>query len=183
MPGFLSNLENAVAQSTHVGRMQKQRKHIRLRNFDYSSPNAYFITICVKDREPALASVRNGICGLSEIGNETALCLQAVSTHNSFTELDEFIIMPNHLHCILIISMRDHPFTANSFGKTVPGSVSSTINHFKGAVTAWCRRNDYRFQWQSRFHDHVIRNEQEYWAIKNYIRNNPKNWASDRFHP
>lgn len=88
-----------------------QRKHIRLRDFDYSSPNAYFITVCVRYVEPLWGVIKNGICGL---------------------------------------------------------------------VTTWCNENNICFKWQPRFHDHVIRDEKEYWAIKNYIINNPKNW--DRFH-
>lgn len=90
--------------------------------------------------------------------------------------------MPNHLHCILIRTHCDHVYTTNSFGRTVAGSVSNIVNHMKGAVTKWCKSNNRFFQWQSRFHDHVIRNEQEYWAIKNYIINNPKNWKEDCFY-
>jgi putative transposase len=56
------------------------------------------------------------------------------------------------------------------------------INSAKGATTKWCKANNHpEFDWQDRFHDHVIRNEREYWAIKNYIINNPRNWAKDKF--
>ena len=162
--------------------MLPQRKHIRLRNFDYSSANAYFITVCVRYFEPLLGNIKNGVCGLTEIGNEAVLCLQNIPHHNPNTVLDEYIVMPNHLHCILFITHSNPVYTANSFGKTIAGSVSNTINHFKGAVIRWCKNNNHRFHWQSKFHDHVIRNDQEFWAIKNYIINNPKNWKSDRFH-
>ncbi|HEX8313474.1 MAG TPA: transposase [Flavisolibacter sp.] len=161
--------------------MFHQRKHIRLRDFDYSSANAYFITICVKYFEPLFGSIKNGICGLTEVGNETVLCLQMIPEIRSGVILDEFIIMPNHLHCLLILPPGHHVYTGNNFGKPVAGSVSVIINQFKGAVTRWCKENNCYFDWQNRFYDHVIRDEKEYRAIKNYIINNPGNWKDDRF--
>lgn len=162
--------------------MLQQRKHIRLREFDYSSPNAYFVTVCVKHFEPVLGTVKNGICGLSVIGNEIAINLQNLSEHYPHGLMDEFIVMPNHFHGIIIITGVNHIYTGNSSSKTVAGSVSTMVGHVKGAVTKWCRENNFPFHWQPRFYDHVIRNEQEYWAIKNYIINNPKNWKTDRFY-
>ena len=58
----------------------------------------------------------------------------------------------------------------------IPNSVSSVINHFKGSITKFCNQNNIKFQWQPRFHDHVIETEKEYFAIKQYIKDNPKNW-------
>lgn len=130
-----------------------------------------------------MGTIKNGICGLSDIGNETVLYLQQISERNKDVVLDEFIIMPNHLHCIIIIEHCNHIYTGNRFSNSVPRSVSTLINHFKGAVTTWCKQNDQYFNWQSKFHDHVIRDEKKYWAIKNYITNNPANWKNDKFHP
>lgn len=161
--------------------MFHQRKHIRLREFDYSSPNAYFITVGVKYFEPLLGTVRNGIFGLSEIGNETAINLQNITDHYPHCLMDEFIVMPNHFHCILIITKQNHSYTGNSFSKTVAGSASTIAGHTKGAITKWCKENNLNFYWQPRFYDHVIRNEQEYRTIKTYIINNPRNWSTDRF--
>jgi REP element-mobilizing transposase RayT len=162
--------------------MLQQRKHIRLRNFSYASSNAYFITICVKYFQPLLGSIKNGICGLSEIGCVAALNLQNIPDHYPHASLDEYIIMPNHLHCILFINRPDHFHISNDFGRTVAGSVSTIIGHVKGAVTKWSRENKISLQWQPRFYDHVIRDEKEYRAIKNYIINNPRNWKDDRFY-
>ncbi len=88
--------------------MFHQRKHIRLREFDYSSPNAYFITVCVQHFVPLLGSVKNGSCGLNEIGNEIALNLHDISEHYPYSLMDEFIVMPNHFHCIIIITKINH---------------------------------------------------------------------------
>ena len=162
--------------------MLQQRKHIRLQNFDYSSPNAYFITVCVKYFQPLLGSIRNGICGLTKIGCKTALNLQHIPDHYPHASVDEFVVMPNHLHCLLFINQSNHIYTGNDFGKTVAGSVLTIIGHVKGAVTKWCRKNKTYFAWQPRFHDHVIRNQQEYWATKKYIINNPCNWKENKFY-
>lgn len=163
--------------------MFRQRKHIRLREFDYSSANAYFITVCVAHCECLLGKIKNGICGLSDIGAEAAVRLQNIPELYTDVILDEFIIMPNHLHALLIIDRHSGPWQPNAFSKPISESVSMHINHFKGAVKKWCNNNGWpEFSWQSKFYDHVIRNEQEYWAIKNYIINNPCNWKDDRFY-
>ena len=162
--------------------MFHQRKHIRLRNFDYSSANGYFVTVCVKQFLPLLGSIKNGICGLSEIGNDVAIRLQNIPLLYPHVLLDEFIVMPNHFHLILIITKHQGSYVGNRFQKPVAGSVSMMINGAKGATTKWCKANNYWFDWQDRFYDHVIRNEKEYWAIKNYIINNPRNWHNDRFY-
>jgi REP element-mobilizing transposase RayT len=69
----------------------------------------------------------------------------------------------------------------NEFGKTIPGSVSAIMGQFKSSVTRWCNENDFNFAWQSRFHDHIIRNESEYRRIEQYIINNVANWRDDNF--
>ncbi|MDQ6608836.1 MAG: hypothetical protein M3Y85_03345, partial [Bacteroidota bacterium] len=127
-----------------------------MRDFDYSSANAYFITVCVKYFEPLLGSVRNGICGLSDVGNNVALRLQNIPALNENVILDEFIVMPNHFHLILIIQKRDGPYIGNRFQKPLAGSVSTMINAAKGATTKWCNKNDLYFDWQDKFYDHVI---------------------------
>lgn len=161
-------------------RMQK-RKHIRLRNFDYSSANAYFITICVKNFECHFGEIKNGIMGFSEIGNVAACSLQEITERRSSTILDEFIIMPNHVHCIIEIKNNFSSDNPNKYGRPVKGSVSVMINQYKGSVKKWCNQNGHEcFQWQGRFYDHVIRDNKEYCAIKNYIINNPANWNKDK---
>jgi REP element-mobilizing transposase RayT len=90
--------------------------------------------------------------------------------------------MPNHFHLILVIQKHDGPYIGNRFQKSLAGSVSTMINAAKGATTKWCNNNNFYFDWQDKFHDHAIRNEEEYWAIKNYIFNNPRNWKDDCFY-
>ena len=114
---------------------QCKRKQIRLRNFDYASVNAYFITIRVKGGHHHLGEVRNGIMGFSEIGNIAALFLQEIPILHPYVRMDKFMVMPNHVHCILeIISKLTLTDYKNAYGKPVPGSVSVLINQYKGAV-------------------------------------------------
>ncbi len=167
--------------------MYRQRKNIRLQSFDYSSANAYFITICVKNFTPAFGEIRKGIVRLSEVGNTAAVYLQNIPELRSEVLLDEFIIMPNHLHCILEITCRDLPVAnpdaaLRKYGQPVACSISVIINQYKGAVKKWCNHFGYSdFQWQSRFHDHVIRSEKEFQRIQNYIISNPTNWHMDKY--
>lgn len=69
----------------------------------------------------------------------------------------------------------------NQFGKTIPGSISAIIGQYKSSVTRWCNKNGFNFAWQSRFYDHIIRNEPEYERIEQYILNNVSNWRNDKF--
>jgi len=168
--------------------IMRERKHIRLIGFDYSSPNAYFITICVKDFLPLFGEIRNGIMGFSEIGNIAALYMQNIPELRSNILLDEVIIMPNHLHCILIIIENKEADIKKQkvakFGQPVEGSISVIINQYKGAVKKWCSNNGFEnFEWQRKFYDHIIRDEKSYVTIKNYTINNPANWPHDKFHP
>jgi len=158
------------------------RKHIRLRDFDYSLSNAYFITICIKDFNCLLGEIRKGVMGLSEIGNVAAIFLQQIPEIREGVSLDEFILMPNHLHFVIQLNRNDDlSYQFNAYAKPVAGSVSVIVNQYKGAVKKWCNANGFKdFEWQSRFYDHVIRDQQSYDNVCQYIRNNPINWEKDK---
>ena len=173
--------------------MLPKRKHIRLRDYDYSLEGAYFITICTKEKKnffcrdmPVNVPVWDPKTMLSPIGEMVTQCFNNIPTHFRHAVLDEFIVMPNHIHCILVLGYdvgSNHGITSsmsNQFGKPIPGSISVIINHAKAAVTKWCNKNGHEyFGWQSKFHDHVIRNAASYEKIQNYIINNPDNWNDD----
>jgi putative transposase len=158
------------------------RKNTRLRDFDYSSGNAYFNTICTKNFCYYFGEIRNGIMGYSGIGNVASCYLEAIPRIRSNVTLDEFIVKPNHVHCIVEIKGESYSLEkCNRYGKPVGGSVSVIINQYKGSVKKWCNENGFTdFEWQGRFYDHVIRDNEEYWAIRNYIISNPRNWKKDR---
>ncbi len=104
-------------------------------------------------------------------------------------ELGEFVVMPNHIHGILILDNDDLlndenyvPATSeNRFQNIGKKSISSIVRNYKSAVTKHANRLGYDFVWQSRFHEHIIRDENSYDRIMNYIINNPENWEKDKF--
>lgn len=117
--------------------------------------------------------------------------LSIPDAHKDVT-LGETVVMPNHIHLIITLPDKEvkiEPKQSDAqkiispqqgLKPLTPGSVSSIINHLKGKVTKWCNANGYSdFQWQSRFHDHIIRNMEEYNRISNYIANNVWNWNCD----
>lgn len=135
---------------------------------------------------------------LNEIGCIAAKFWQEISNHFDNFKLDSWVVMPNHVHGVLVIDNSESVGTShgvflqgngyktqqpifNRFGKTNPHSISSVINQFKGAVTRWCRKNRCQnFAWQTRFHDRVIRNDDELDYICAYIENNPQKWEEDK---
>ncbi len=171
----------------------------RLKGYDYGSDGGYFVTICTNDRENYFGEIRNGIMGLNDLGLVAHKCWQAIPDHFPFVVLDEFVVMPNHIHGVLFIGMTGHGVETQDFAslreirnKTKPmgnefgpqsRNLASIIRGYKIGVTKYARENGLVFSWQSRFHDRIIRNEQELDRIRRYIRNNPLKWALDRNNP
>jgi putative transposase len=176
--------------------------------WDYSSNGGYFLTTCTSNREPYFGSIKDGIMKLSAIGIKANECWQKIPEHYPFVKLDEFVVMPNHIHGIIIIdkiSVKNEQFSKigfdantkipvevqniiqtqnqanNNFGPQ-SNNVASIIRGFKIRVTVYCRQNKYPFGWQSRYHDHIIRGDNELNRIRIYIINNPANWSEDKHH-
>ncbi|MCC9079103.1 transposase [Litorilinea aerophila] len=159
--------------------------------WDYAAPGAYFITICTAGRRPFFGRVAKGEMHLSPIGEIAAQYWQEIPRHTAgHVSLDVFVVMPNHVHGIIVIhdspvaapvtpNTDDHPMAAIS---PRAGSLGAIVRSYKSAVSRWCRQNGYpEFAWQARFHDHIIRNPQEYERIAAYIVANPLNWDEDRY--
>ena len=149
-----------------------QRKPNRLKDFDYSQNGAYFITICVKDKKKLLGGIAAGqdTIELSEYGLAVEQAIQGIAQHYSNAAVEKYIIMPNHIH--LIIMLRE----ADVRTMTAP-TISRIIKHMKEFVT----KKTGRSFWQKTFHDHIIRNEREYQEIWEYIHTNPMKWKEDCF--
>lgn len=147
--------------------MEKQfvRKRNRIKNFDYSSPGAYFVTICTANREKCLWDKCNGDLWppLSELGMIVQREIQKLDTVYSSIHIDKFTIMPDHIHMIILIE--------TSIDESVqdPPSLSRVIQQFKGIITKQIGRS----LWQKSFYDHGIRSQQDYEEIWQYIHNNP----------
>jgi putative transposase len=170
----------------------------RLSSWDYRSNAAYFITICTLNREHYFGEITRRSMQLSEIGKKAKDNWLDIPNHFSFVMLDAFVIMPNHLHGIIVIDKpvaetlhatslqpSESPSIKNKIMADIspkPGSLSTIIRSFKSSVTKWCNQNKIQFGWQSRFHDHITRNNNEFRRIQNYIINNPVNWKEDKFY-
>ncbi|MEH2077105.1 MAG: transposase [Nostoc sp.] len=174
---------------------QKHHRHsIRLKGYDYTQHGAYFITICTKGWQCLFGKVVNGEMQLNSLGNIAFNCWQTIPAHFPHIELDTFVVMPNHLHGILIIT--DNPVGARhcralnqhldhnteKFGKPVRGSISTVIGSYKSVVS---KRINIIWQtkrqsiWQRNFYEHIGREEKSLDNIREYIVNNPQHWADD----
>jgi REP element-mobilizing transposase RayT len=173
----------------------------RLQTWDYANNGAYFITICTQNREHFFGNIKNGIMQLSEIGKLAEQFWYEIPNHFSMVELGNFVVMPNHVHGILIIDKtNDEPFVetrhclvstniqtnsiigSSRFQNQGKNTISSIVGSYKSIVTKMSRQINPNFGWQSRFHDHIIRNSKSFDNIQNYIEQNPLNWKEDGFY-
>ena len=161
-------------------------KSTRFKHWDYSSCGAYYVTICTKNREPFFGKIVNGKMILSKIGEIAEKFWMEIPKHYPNLTLDEFIIMPDHVHGLVLIddsfsvetchgmSLQTRIRTYNKFSKPVSQSLSMIINHFRSGVKRWCNKNGFSdFAWQSLFHESIVRNEKHLNAVRKYIINNP----------
>lgn len=167
----------------------RSRKLNRLKGYNYSQNGWYFVTICTKGREQFLGKILNRKMRLSEIGALAEKCWREIPLHFSDVKLDEFVIMPNHIHGIIIIENPNNVGNNNycslqtniAWQTKWARSLSSIIRGFKIGVTQWCRENNHQyFTWQKSFYDHIIRDEKSLNEIREYIANNLLKWESDR---
>ena len=166
------------------------RRSIRLKNYDYSQPGGYFITICTQNRECYFGHIKNGSVVLSPMGEMAHHLWLEIPRHFDHVKIDAFIVMPNHVHGILMIhdnyrrgtTCRAPPY--EKFGNPRPGSIPTVVRSYKSAVTRWCHKNGYEyFQWQRNYYEHIIRNGKGLNDIKYYVINNPLKWEEDRNNP
>lgn len=157
----------------------------RLPHWDYGAAAAYFITICTKHRQHFFGDIQQGLMHLSALG---VIAQQewektfALRTDMALT-MGAFVVMPNHFHAIVIIG--DNAYnggnTANEFAPQSK-NLASIVRGFKSAVTTQTRKmGDTHFNWQPRYHDHIIRDAQSFHNIEQYIINNPAKWNADMF--
>jgi REP element-mobilizing transposase RayT len=164
----------------------------RLRDWDYRSRGWYFVTICTQNRECIFGAVVAGEVQLSAVGRVAASELQGLHLHYDNVHVDSLVVMPNHVHAIIMID-GDHCLSPNpkrcvlaAAGLVSPraGSLSAIIRSYKAGVTRRCRELGLRqLVWQPRFHDHLLRGDASINAVRDYIRDNPANWEADKENP
>jgi len=171
------------------------RRSIRLRDHDYSQPGYYFITVCIEQPKKRLfGNVIDGRMLLNDAGKCTERCWRDIPAHFPQVKLDEFVVMPNHVHGIIVIrdSAENHMVTGTNIvaaGETdthptvsirgTSNTIGSMVRGFKIGVSKWFRENTGTSAvWQRNYYDRVIRDEQSLLRIRKYIRNNPRNWQT-----
>ena len=178
-----------------------QRKSPRARWHDYTGAD-YFVTFCTKNRELYFGDVVDGQMVLSEIGKWTVTQIeQTAIIRQNDVEIPMFVVMPNHVHLIVVYNRvvpcrdasnasdnaMDARGVADARGASLrfgpqSGNLASVVRGIKSAVTKYAIEHDIPFAWQSRYHDHIIRNQLEMNRISDYIENNPLRWELDRFY-
>lgn len=172
--------------------MDFNRHSIRLDDFDYSNNGYYFVTICTQNRINYFCDVGADRCvcpNINEIGKLIDYWWNEIPKHFENVLLDELVVMPNHIHGIIIIGNgRTHDLLSSGRTHRSAPTIGNIIQWFKTMVTNeyikniktnnWSRFNK-RF-WQRNYYEHIIRNEKEFLRIKEYIKLNPEMWGRDR---
>jgi putative transposase len=160
-----------------------ERKNLRLGSYDYSQNGAYFITVCTKDREPILSQivvaddpVRLNDIHLTQIGKIVSDCWNSINNIFPNVKADKFVIMPNHFHGIIIID--EYP----SMGGQGRPPLQKIVQGFKSVTTRRCFPLGYSVIWQRSFYDHIIRDENEYIEVWEYIDGNSAKWEEDDYY-
>jgi putative transposase len=182
----------------------------RLKNWDYGSNGAYFITICTKEMQHLFGEVIVGKMNLNNLGKLAEEYRIEIAKQFPYVELGNFQIMPNHMHGILIInksvetrliasnldgeitgetrliasvqSQREIGGFAGDNNPMLSENISRIIRWYKGKCTFEMRKVNANFEWHSRFYDHIIRNSESFERIQNYIVENPSKWNEDKFY-
>jgi REP element-mobilizing transposase RayT len=160
----------------------RQRKFVRLKGFDYSKNGAYFITICSKNKTSVFGRIHAGQMELNRYGKIALCAWHDLINSFPFIELDEFVVMPNHVHGIVIIqsvtdcnSIHDKCSPLSRMVGTFKSSVTRQINALR--LTPGCGL------WQRNYYEHIIRNELSLDRIREYIALNPIHWGKDPDNP
>ncbi len=169
------------------------RRSPRLKGYDYSLAGAYYVTICTHERKLFFGDVLNGEMHLNEPGRTAQWIWMALPQYFPTIELDQFVIMPNHVHGIVVNTsdekgeLLNRSSTSALQSQSIPMPMSGErprlgqiVRKFKALTTYYVHTAGINeFAWQERFHDRVVRNETDLNRIREYIYNNPARWSED----
>lgn len=167
-------------------------RSIRLKGYDYAQAGAYFVTICTHGQRRLLGEIVDGKMMVNAYGEIAKACLEEIPKHFAHSEIDTFVVMPNHLHGIIVIThgtfveAQHAAPLRRSVNAPRPGSLSAIVRSFKSASTR--RINELRTApgtpiWQRNYYEHVIRNDRDLDRIREYIVTNPVRWPLDKENP
>ena len=196
--------KNTVVRNAEPMETKKFRNRYRIQTARASwheyNGGLYFITVCTDDMKHYFGKIENGKMQYSVVGQYLVNSIEQAHTHKD-AEIPLFVVMPNHFHTIISVSPAVPPAVQSSHGasqeackdvacraslddmKTIAnqcGRLSHIVGGIKSATTKFARTHDIEFAWQTRFHDRIIRNQDEYNRIAQYIENNIAKWESDK---
>ena len=158
-----------------------KRKPTRLKEYDYSQNGAYFITICSHNKQCIFSHIVGA--GVYDVPNTVLMrrgkiietYIQKMNTHYDNIRIEKYVIMPNHIHLIMLVQ--------NSGGTSrAPSPTNATVPKFVSLLKRYCNIENGKNMFQRSFHDHIIRDEKDYLKIWNYIDTNSKKWKEDCFY-
>ena len=187
---------------THYNLDKHHRRSIRLKDYDYSKAGMYFITICTGNREHFFGKIKDRVMYFSPVGAIADILWYDLKNRVKGIDLGQYVIMPNHMHGIIIIENdrelpvgalhatplpvipQTPPIIPQSMASISPksGELGTIIRSYKSAVTKHAHRLGFNFSWQRNYYEHIIRNDNSYRRISNYIHENPIKWGDDRFY-
>ena len=168
-----------------------RRRSIRLRDYDYASSGIYFVTVCTKNKECRFGDVADGEMGLNEAGKIIQTTWDALPRRYANIDLDVFVVMPTHVHGVIVLT--DRPLVGA--GLALPGSkgaassaptLGDVIRTFKSVSAIRVNRLLMRTgqpMWHRNYYEHIIRSQDEFDKIREYIVNNPVRWVFDHENP
>ena len=160
------------------------RRSIRLKGYDYTQEGAYYVTVCVQDRKCRFGNIQEGKMILNDAGTVVNDVWQWLGEQYGYVELDEFIVMPNHIHGIICIND-----AGRGGSRTAPTMKIKPLGQLIGAFkTVSTKQINMRRQisgdqlWQRNYYEHIIRDEPDLIRIREYIINNPAQWEQDDYY-
>ena len=177
------------------GKYDPERHHrhsIRLESYDYSQQGAYFVTICTQNRQCFFGNIVDGNVSFSDVGEMVLSQWKMLPERFAPVVLDEYVLMPNHLHGIIYLSSSEGEHTITppnewqprTFQRPARNTLGEVVRSFKAATARLVRVAGYGdFAWQREYYEHIIRHEQDLERVRLYITNNPAHWSEDEFNP
>ena len=186
------------------------RRSIRLQGYNYTQAGAYFITICTHNRIPLFGEINGNEMRLNDAGRAVRECWKAIPDHYPHAEIDAFIVMPNHMHGIIVITHTPagtrhdrrpgeehapdaytlvgarHASPLHRARQPSKGTLGTIVGSYKSAVSKqinYLRRTPGAPVWQRNYYEHVIRNEKSLHDVRQYITHNPAKWPDDPDNP
>ncbi len=180
-----------------MDKISRHRRSTRLKSYDYSQPGAYFVTICAHNRDLLFGGIKDGMVVLNKYGEIVKKEWTRTAQIRVNIDIDIFVIMPNHLHGIIIIKsdvgahcnvplLQNKTIQTEKFGYSTKNSIPTIVKLFKSTTTKQINEL-HRLPgipvWQPNYYEHIIRNDAELNRIRQYIIENPLKWDIDSENP